>query len=98
MNYNADLMIDGISKNSLVKRSSQAMLDQICESEREMKELMARELLMQDDVNGPVETSHFDTNVRFNGAPGVLIGTTNTDETSNHYIMNHTEYSQFIKN
>ena len=72
MNYNADLMIDGVAKTSMLKRSSQAMLDQICESEREMKELMARELLMQDDGSGPLETSHFDQNVRFTGLPGGL--------------------------
>jgi len=57
-----------------------------------MKELMARELLMQDDLRGPIETSHFDKNVRFNSLPGAG----HTDEASLQ-VMNHTEYSQFIK-
>lgn len=93
MIYNQDLMIEGVNRNNIVKRSSQAMLDQICESEREMKELMARDMLMADDMNGPIDNPHFDTNVRFSGMLGV-----NRGEDGAVHHMNHTEYSQFIKN
>ena len=95
MIYNQDLMIEGINKNSIVKRSSQAMLDQICESEREMKELMARDMLMADDMNGPIDNPNFDTNVRFSGVPGARGGDEGLGQGP---TMNHTEYSQFIKN
>lgn len=57
-----------------------------------MKELMARETLMQDDVagNSSIDHPNFDTNVR------VGISAIFSQEPDHANFMNSTEYSQFI--
>jgi len=65
------------------------------ESEREMKELIARENLMQDDMagNSSIDHPNFDTNVRV-GISAIF--SQEQDHPTN--FMNSTEYSQFIQN
>ena len=70
------------------------MQDQIEESEREMKEIIARDNLMQDDLagNSSIDHPNFDTNVPV----GISAIFSQNQEATN--FMNQTEYSQFIKN
>ena len=71
------------------------MQDQIEESEREMKEIIARDNLMQDDMagNSSIDHPNFDTNV-----PVGISAIFSQDQNETQNFMNQTEYSQFIKN
>ena len=74
------------------------MQDQIEESEREMKEIIARDNLMQDDMagNSSIDHPNFDTNVPV-GISAIFSQDQDAATTTNNF-MNQTEYSQFIKN
>lgn len=60
-----------------------------------MKELIARENLMQDDMGGTSSIDHpnFDTNV-----PVGISAIFSQDQDPTTNFMSQTEYSQFIKN
>lgn len=93
--YNQDLMIEGLTTSGIVNMPQvQNMQDQIDESEREMKELMARDLLMQDDLIGAgssIENNiNFDTTVRF--GIGAIFGPNEQQS-----LMNQSDYSQLMK-
>ena len=95
VNYNQDLMIEGMTTSGIVNMPQvQNMQEQIEESEREMKELMARDLLMQDDLIGAgssIENNvNFDTTVRF--GIGAIFG-----QNEQGSLMNQSDYSQLMK-
>ena len=85
--YNMDLKIEGMgnSKMSFNRKDSIDINDQIIESEREMQEIIARDNLLDTEIqNTPIETANFNTNVRI--GEGEMLN------------FKQSEYSQFMQN